>query len=263
MSKRTTVQAAKRPPTTKEAEAMAGAMARYKEMPVRPEMEISLTCGGTTAALDATHSDGNGHAAMLQVATGSTSSGWTNGAMIDLLKLAQVRGKEAVTGNEASAAMAFLAAVEPRNEVEAALGVQMFAAHQLAMEMAGRCRHTTDRQATLEYGNLAMKMMRTFTAQMDALGKMRRGGEQVVRHVHVNEGGQAIVADQFNHYGVANGNSAGQPYAPVEGRTPSAVPPMLGQDTPGNGVPVPSDQGEEAMPDARREKPGRAARKPA
>lgn len=251
----------KRAPNDKEVEAMASAMTRYKEMPIRPEMEISYTDGGTTAALDATHSDGNGHAAMLADATGSTSSGWTNGVMIDLLKLAQVRGKEAVTGNEASAAMAFIAAVEPRNEVEAALGVQMFAAHQLAMEMASRCRHTTDRQATMEYGNLATKMMRTVTAQMDALGKMRRGGEQVVRHVHVYEGGQAIVADQFNHYGGENGNAAGQPYAPFEGHAPAGFPSLLSQDAAGSGVPIARDQGKEAVPNARGQKPGRTSRK--
>ena len=38
-------------------------------------------------------------------------------------------------------------------------------------------------------------MLRTFTAQMEALKKYRTGGEQkmTVEHVHVNEGGQAIV----------------------------------------------------------------------
>ena len=43
--------------------------------------------------------------------------------------------------------------------------------------------------------NQATKMLRTFIAQMEALKKYRTGGEQkvTVEHVHVNEGGRAIV----------------------------------------------------------------------
>jgi len=43
---------------------------------------------------------------------------------------------------------------------------------------------------------LAAKVMRTFTAQLEALGRLRgEGTKQVVRveHVHVETGGQAIV----------------------------------------------------------------------
>ena len=43
--------------------------------------------------------------------------------------------------------------------------------------------------------NEATKMLRTFTTQMEALKKYRTGGQQkvTVEHVHVNEGGRAIV----------------------------------------------------------------------
>ncbi len=45
------------------------------------------------------------------------------------------------------------------------------------------------------YVNQATKMLRTFAAQMEALKRYRTGGQQkvIVEHVHVNEGGQAIV----------------------------------------------------------------------
>ena len=41
------------------------------------------------------------------------------------------------------------------------------------------------------------KLARTFTAQVEALKRYRSRGEQTVRveHVHVNEGGQAIIGD--------------------------------------------------------------------
>ncbi len=41
----------------------------------------------------------------------------------------------------------------------------------------------------------AAKLLRTFAAQMEALKKYRTGGQQkmIVEHVHVHQGGQAIV----------------------------------------------------------------------
>ena len=44
-------------------------------------------------------------------------------------------------------------------------------------------------------GNLAVKLLRTFTMQLEALQRYRGKGQQkvTVEHVHVNAGGQAIV----------------------------------------------------------------------
>jgi hypothetical protein len=44
-------------------------------------------------------------------------------------------------------------------------------------------------------GNLAVKLLRTYTMQMEALLRYRGKGEQkmTVEHVHVYQGGQAIV----------------------------------------------------------------------
>ena len=45
-------------------------------------------------------------------------------------------------------------------------------------------------------GNLAVKLLRTFAAQTEALQRYRAKGQQkvTVEHVHVHTGGQAIVA---------------------------------------------------------------------
>ena len=45
---------------------------------------------------------------------------------------------------------------------------------------------------------MANKFMRTFTSQVEALAKLRRGGEQIVKHVYVQEGGQAVIAGTVN-----------------------------------------------------------------
>jgi hypothetical protein len=53
-------------------------------------------------------------------------------------------------------------------------------------------------------GSLATKLLRTFTAQIEALQRYRGKGQQkvTVEHVHVHSGGQAIV-------GTVNGSAPG------------------------------------------------------
>lgn len=254
--------AVKPAPTEKKARAIAAAKAGYDALPARAVYDAEINAD--KMVMDVRHNDPLGESYLLHAAAGSSSDAWVNNVLLSLGKSGGPRGKAGVSSSDVNASLAFMAAVAPTDEVEAALGVQMYAVHQLAIEMASLCRHTQDRVALIEYGNMATKMMRTFTMQVEALAKSRRGGEQVVRHVHVYEGGQAIVADQFNHYGAGGyGKGFGQPYAPFAGHAPAGGPPMLGEDPAGNGVPITSDQGQEAVQDARRQKSWRAARKPA
>lgn len=99
------------------------------------------------------------------------------------------------------AALAQIEGIGPTNEAEAMLAVQMVCAHHASVELARRCLKA-DRLDTLTvYGNLANKFSRTYAAQLEGLAKLRRGGEQVVRHVHVNDGGQAVIAGTVNTRG--------------------------------------------------------------
>jgi hypothetical protein len=97
-----------------------------------------------------------------------------------------------------NAAVAMLEAINPKNELEAMLAVQMIATHHLALKTArltGGAKLIPQLQAN---GNLATKFARTFTAQLEALDRHRRGGKQIVEHVHVNAGGQAVIAGTVN-----------------------------------------------------------------
>jgi hypothetical protein len=93
-------------------------------------------------------------------------------------------------------AMAILSGIQPQDEIEGMLAVQMIGTHNMAMETLERAMLTgqTDIGKDLNVKQAA-KMMRVFVAQMEALKKYRTGGQQkmTVKHVHVNEGGQAIV----------------------------------------------------------------------
>ena len=97
--------------------------------------------------------------------------------------------------NQVNAALAIIAGIEPRDELETMLATQMVAIHNATMTLARRLVHveTLDQQNSAE--RALNKLSRTFAMQLEALKRYRTGGEQkvVVQHVNVNEGGQAIV----------------------------------------------------------------------
>ena len=95
-----------------------------------------------------------------------------------------------------------------------------------------------------EYANIATKMQRTFTAQIKALSDWRRRGEQVVRHIHVGNGGQAVVAETVNVGGRRNEEISNR------GHEPFAALPCA--DSSRDTLHVPGDEGEEALLPARR-----------
>ncbi len=113
--------------------------------------------------------------------------------------------------------------------------------------------------ASERYGRLALKAQSNCRATLETLAKLHQPREQTVRHVHVNEGGQAVIADQFHSHagGQENAKSTEQPHA-TGTATAGSGPAMLGHDAAGSGLPIPSDKGGQAMPDARRQGKRRA-----
>jgi hypothetical protein len=97
---------------------------------------------------------------------------------------------------QCNTATALLTGIQPRDEAEGMLAVQMVGCHNLAMAMLRRAT-TTDRVDFLAtYGSLAAKLLRIFTMQTEALARLRgQTGQQTVRveHVTVEAGGQAVV----------------------------------------------------------------------
>ncbi len=104
--------------------------------------------------------------------------------------------------------------------------------------------------AAERYGRLALKAQSNCRATLETLAKLHQPREQTVRHVHVNEGGQAVIADEFHHHsgGQKNEESANQSHA---ARTAGASPALSGPNAQGSGVPISSCEGEAAMQDAR------------
>lgn len=61
--------------------------------------------------------------------------------------------------------------------------------------------------AAERYARLALKAQGNCRATLETLAKVHQPREQTVRHVHVNEGGQAIVANQFHSHTGAEENT--------------------------------------------------------
>lgn len=112
-------------------------------------------------------------------------------------------------------------------------------------------------EASEKYGRLAFKAQSNCRTTLEALAKLHQPREQTVRHVHVNEGGQAVVADHFHHHagGPQNGKSVKQSDATGAVGTSAALP---CPDAGGDGVSITSGEGQAAMQDARRHESGRS-----
>ena len=110
--------------------------------------------------------------------------------------------------------------------------------------------------ATETYARIALKAQANSRATIEALAKLHQPREQTVRHVYVNEGAQAVIADEFHHHqhnatgGLENGKSNEQPHATGTGAagTGAALP---SPDPIGGTVPIPSGEGQRPMQDAR------------
>jgi len=128
------------------------------------------------------------------------------------------------------AVLAAMMGIEPRDEIEGMLAVQMVATHNAAMECFRRAMLDNQTfEGRRENLNQANKLTRSYATLMEALNRHRGKGQQrvTVEHVHVHQGGQAIVGNVTPGGGVSS-KSEDQPHAPAithePGQTlPSAI----------------------------------------
>lgn len=122
---------------------------------------------------------------------------------------------------------------------KAMLAAQADALNSIFTEMARRAALNMGEYigATETYMRLGLKAQAQCRATIEALDSLASGRVQTVKHVHVSEGGQAIVADQFHQHtgGKENGKSDEQPHA--TGATGERAA-LLGTDQQWNGVPI-------------------------
>jgi hypothetical protein len=152
--------------------------------------------------------------------------------------------------DQVKALMAALVGIKPKDELEGMIAAQLVACHNAAMECFRRAMLTEQTfEGHRENLNQANKLSRTYATLLEALNRHRGKGAQkvTVEHVHVHEGGQAIVGNVELPGGRSTARSKDQPDAKQIAHAPQSS--MWRADQEREPVPVPSDA-ERPLPDA-------------
>jgi hypothetical protein len=229
---------------------IAEAKLRNAARPERPALEYKLkdaTTLHTVVTKDV--------AETLLDAFGTTSKDFLTSELNRLSNSQLAAGQLHAGQRELNAALAAIDGTRPENEMAAMLASQMAATHSLAMEMLGRTRRAETTELMQARGALATKLLRTFTAQTEALAKVKRAGEQTVRveHVHVYPGGQAIVGAVSNRHTEGGGGvdeKGNQAYGTDDARAFAAAPraALLGPNEIRDALPEAGGERQKALP---------------
>ena len=147
----------------------------------------------------------------LRKAFGTASSAFVQASLYQLIAAARLPGG-GISEIAVNASLAFIESAKPKDEVESALLVQMACTHTAAMSVLGTFAgfHSHHHDVPLK-ASAAARLLRAYATQVETLRRLRNGGSQVVRveHVHVNEGGQALIGN------VRKGGSGGESEAKI------------------------------------------------
>jgi hypothetical protein len=133
----------------------------------------------------------------LRSAFGTASSAFVQASLYQLIAAARLPGS-GISEIAVNASLALIEGAKPQGEIEAALVVQMACTHAASMAVLGTFAggHGTDRNLAVR-ASAAGRSLRAYATQVETLRRLRNGGSQVVRveHVHVDEGGQALIGN--------------------------------------------------------------------
>jgi hypothetical protein len=187
----------------------------------------------------------------LQHIGGSKNDDWNNILANQTLSTLWLASKDEARSRQYSAALAALIGIAPQGEIEGMIAAQLVACHNASTECYRRAmigeQTFEGRRENLSQANKA--------TLLESLNRHRGKGAQkvTVEHVHVHDGGQAIVGNVEAPGGGLAVKAGDQPHA--LGYAPSA--PLPSADAARESLPVTRDE-ERTMPDARRTFPGRS-----
>jgi len=192
--------------------------------------------------------EGNETLEYLRAATaiGSREAEFFNGRVLEILANNSATNNSRSTTDALKDALAFVSGAAATDTVQSSLAVQMKATHDSAMLALRRSMSAEWAEQAQLFGNLATKLLNVYARQAETLRKLQKGGEQTVRHVHVdNRGGQAVFAEQVNQHGGAPQNVKSQPYEQHCARDDG--PAMLGYDPTWHGMSATGHEREKAV----------------
>jgi hypothetical protein len=137
-----------------------------------------------------------------------------------------------------NAALAAITGIGARDEIEGMLATQMVATHIAAIRVLRQLKGSETITQQDSSGNLAVKLLRTFTMQLEALQRYRGKGQQkvTVEHVHVNKrfsvpasGRRLFLSGQRHQFRAGSAREAGARHLserlhdPIDSLAPSAI----------------------------------------
>ena len=133
----------------------------------------------------------------LNKALGTRSGDFVNASLLQLQAAAR-SPYGTVSEIHINAALAMIEAAAPKDEIEGALAVQLACTHTAAMAVLAKLDSGfgTERRIAA-FGSAAARLLRAYATQVEVLRRLRNGCHQFVRveHVHVNDGGQAVIGN--------------------------------------------------------------------
>jgi hypothetical protein len=133
----------------------------------------------------------------LRSAFGTASSAFVQASLYQLIAAARLPGS-GISEIAVNASLALIEGAKPQGEIEADLVLQMACTHAATMAVLATFAggHGPDRNLAVR-ASAAGRLLRAYATQVETLRRLRNGGSQVVRveHVHVNEGGQALIGN--------------------------------------------------------------------
>jgi hypothetical protein len=133
----------------------------------------------------------------LKNALGTSSDAFVDASLRQLQSAAQLPNG-GISETALNAALAIVEAAAPKNEIEAALAIQMAATHAASMSVLPRFGGGGGSERRLiAVASAAARLLQAYATQVETLRRLRHGGSQLVRveHVHINEGGKALIGN--------------------------------------------------------------------
>ena len=132
----------------------------------------------------------------LKNAMGTSSSAFVAASLQQLIAAARLPNS-GICEIAVNASLAFIEGAKPRDEIECALVIQMACTHTAAMAVLNRLGGAAGDRTVAGMASAAARLLRAYATQVEALRRLRHGGSQTLRveHVHVNEGGQALIGN--------------------------------------------------------------------
>src|SRR5579863_2271333 len=133
----------------------------------------------------------------LKAALGTTSSDFVNATLVQIQNASRLPSG-GISEMSVNSVLDFIEAAEPKNEIEAALAIQMACTHAVAMAVLSRTGGANggDRHVALMASAVA-KLLKAFATLVETLRRLRSSGTQVIRieKVEVSEKAQAIIGN--------------------------------------------------------------------